>query len=419
MKVLIAGGGIGGLSCALSLHAAGIECTVLERAREIRPLGVGINLQPHAVRELIELGLGEELARTAVATAELVYLDHHGRLKYREPCGVGRGYRWPQYSVHRGRLQMLLLNAVRARSGDAAVRAGARVEDVRTDSSGVAVRVADEFAGTVRELTADLLVGADGLDSTVRSRLHPEQAPVHWSGTLMWRGAAEGEPFLTGRSMIHADDGRLVRFIAYPISGPGDRDGRVLINWVCQVTVAEPQPLAEGAGWNRPGRLQDVLPHLRGWRAEGLDIPGLVARSPQIMEYPMVDREPLAWWGTDNITLLGDAAHPMYPVGANGASQAVVDARVLAYELATDKTATTALRRYEARRRDATKDVVLAAREMDRAEREARASAAVRAERGNTMDRAYGEISTAYRRRAGNDVAELNARPSLTPPRLG
>ncbi|WPB95428.1 flavin-dependent oxidoreductase [Streptomyces malaysiensis] len=394
MTVLIAGAGIGGLTAALSLHAAGVEAAVVESAREIRPLGVGINLLPHAVRELIELGLGDELAATGVATAENVYCDRSGRRIFTEPRGVAQGYRWPQYSVHRGELQRLLLAAVRERLGADAVRTGARV--VGFDGSGardrVRVRVLDRATGAVEDTYARALIGADGLHSAVRAALHPRGGPLLWSGIRMWRGTTRAEPFLTGRSMVIVRDGD-AELVAYPIGG-----GR--INWVCQVRMSEPGPLTGEAAWNRAGRLADVLPYFADWRLGWLDVPGLLTGSGEILEYPMVDREPLPRWGSGRVTLLGDAAHPMYPVGANGASQAVVDARVLARELARAEGVPAALARYETERREATAAVVRANRAMNRA--------------GARTPEELARLTDTYRDTTGGDVRTLNARASLS-----
>ncbi|MFG2579016.1 flavin-dependent oxidoreductase [Streptomyces malaysiensis] len=394
MTVLIAGAGIGGLTAALSLHAAGVEAAVVESAREIRPLGVGINLLPHAVRELIELGLGDELAAIGVATAENVYCDRSGRRIFTEPRGVAQGYRWPQYSVHRGELQRLLLAAVRERLGADAVRTGARV--VGFDGSGardrVRVRVLDRATGAVEDTYARALIGADGLHSAVRAALHPRGGPLLWSGIRMWRGTTRAEPFLTGRSMVIVRDGD-AELVAYPIGG-----GR--INWVCQVRMSEPGPLTGEAAWNRAGRLADVLPYFADWRLGWLDVPGLLTGGGEILEYPMVDREPLPWWGSGRVTLLGDAAHPMYPVGANGASQAVVDARVLARELAGAEGVPAALARYETERREATAAVVRANRAMNRA--------------GARTPEELARLTDTYRDATGGDVRTLNARASLS-----
>jgi 2-polyprenyl-6-methoxyphenol hydroxylase-like FAD-dependent oxidoreductase len=414
--VVIIGGGIGGLTAALSLHAAGIGAQVIESVREIRPLGVGINLLPHATRELIELGLGDELAATAISTTENVYLDQFGTRLWSETRGRDSGYEWPQYSVHRGRLQMLLLAAVRERLGPHAVRTGTRVEEFEQTSTAVHARLLDRATGTHTQIQTPILLGADGLHSTVRAALHPDQGPPQFSGVRMWRGMTETDAYLTGRSQIIANDAHSTRLIAYPISAPDDH-GKALINWVCQVPVSPPGPLTQDVSWNQVGHLGDVLPYYVGWTLGVLDVEALLRGSAEIMEYPMVDRDPLPAWGQGRVTLLGDAAHPMYPVGANGASQAIVDARVLAYELATTDGATRhdvtgALTRYEEARREATTATVLANREMDRAERAAAAA--------GTQDRAgsgeLASITQAYRQASGGDVDTFNARPSLTPP---
>ncbi|WP_225805154.1 flavin-dependent oxidoreductase [Streptomyces sp. NK15101] len=412
MHVVVVGGGIGGLTTALSLHAAGIQATVLERTRRIRPLGVGVNLQPHAVRELTELGLGDDLAALGVPTAEMVWVDRSGGIQHREDLGTARGYHWPQYSVHRGELQMLLLAAVRERLGRDAVRTGTAFEDVHQDEDGIRARVRDRGTGAGTEVAGDLLVGADGLHSAVRARLHPDEGPLHWSGTMMWRGVTETDAFLTGRTMIHADAGRGARLIAYPIGPEAADRGRSLTNWVCMVSVAEPGPLDGSAGWDRAGRVEDVLPHFADWDLGRLDVPGLLTGARDVLEYPMVDRDPLPGWGDGRVTLLGDAAHPMYPVGANGASQAVVDARVLAYALATTRDPVTALRAYEDERRAATTAVVLANRRMDRSKPKNGSGPSGAA----APDGIYAKIATTYRNTTGNDVAELNARASLHPP---
>ncbi|MFI6051246.1 flavin-dependent oxidoreductase [Streptomyces violascens] len=392
MTVLIAGAGIGGLTAALSLHAAGIDAVVMESAREIRPLGVGINLLPHAVRELTELGLGEHLAEAGVATAENVYSDSKGRQLFAEPRGLAKGYRWPQYSVHRGELQLMLLAAVRERLGTDTVRTGMRLVDFAQESDGVRVRLLNRASGAVEEIGAEALIGADGLHSAVRARLHPDGGPLLWSGVRMWRGVTHAEPFLTGRSMVIVREGD-VELVAYPI-------GRGRINWVAQVRVSEPGPLAEGADWNSAGRLADVLPYFEGWSPGQLDVPALLANSSGILEYPMVDREPLPAWGRGRVTLLGDAAHPMYPVGANGASQSVVDARVLAHELAAAGDVPTGLARYEGLRREATAAVVLANREMSRS--------------SSDSARGLARMTDTYRHATGSDVDVLNSRASLT-----
>ncbi|MGY5128256.1 flavin-dependent oxidoreductase [Streptomyces nigrescens] len=330
MRITIAGGGIGGLATALSLHAAGLDDIVIHEAtQEIRPLGVGINLLPHAVRELTELGLADRLAAIGVPTAELTYFNRYGQAIWSEPRGLDAGYRWPQYSVHRGRLQLLLLDAVRERLGAHSIRTGSRITGLRHDS--------------------DLLVGADGIHSAVRASLFPGEGAPPWNGLVLWRGTTYGEPFLTHRSMIMAGDGTQ-KFVAYPIG-----DGR-LINWIAERPLDGEPP--ERGNWNRPADLATVVEHFSDWRFDWLDVPGIIEGAEAAFEYPMVDRDPLPYWTRDDVVLLGDAAHAMYPIGSNGASQAIIDARVLAHSLATTGSATA----YENIRRPATTALQLANR---------------------------------------------------------
>lgn len=345
--IVIAGAGIGGLATALALHARGFQVTVLDSARELRPLGVGINLLPHAVRELFELGLGEGLVAMSATPAVIDFYRSNGALLFREPRGIEGGYGYPQCSVHRGRLQMLLLDAVRARLGRDSVRTEAAVTDF--DETDEQVRVTTRRG----EFMAEVLIGADGVHSIVRRRLHPGPDPLAWSGVRMFRGASRIRPFLDGRTMaiVKGTDG--VELVVYPI-------GDDLVNWVLQVTETAPGPLPGDANWNTRVDPAAVLAPMSGWNLDWLDPAELVNRSDAVFEYPMVDREPLPHWGTRRVTLLGDAAHPMYPVGANGGSQAILDARALADELAAGH----GIAGYEARRIPETAAVVYANREM-------------------------------------------------------
>ncbi|WP_440071209.1 flavin-dependent oxidoreductase [Streptosporangium sp. OZ121] len=423
MRVLIIGGGIGGLTTALSLHAAGIDCVIAESAVELRPLGVGINLQPHAVRELTELGVGDELAEIGVPTGSMNFTDRFGGTILSLPRGRFAGYNWPQYSVHRGELQMLLLSAVRERLGAGAVRTGLRLEDFEqyeTGSAGpagvtgVTVSLRDVRTGEHLKETADVLVGADGIHSAVRARLHPGDGPLMWNGIRMWRGTAEGDPFLDGTTMIVAGSNLSAKFVVYPISRARAR-GRVLINWVAEVMTAEPGTVP-AADWSRPGRLEDVLPHFDGWRLPYLDVPALISGSERILEYPMVDKDPLPWWGAGRVTLLGDAAHPMYPVGANGGSQAVLDARVLARELAGATDPAAGLAAYEKERRTATTGLVLAHRELPMEKTIALVTERAPGGFDDIADvltpKELAEMAAAQQRITDVDVSALNARSS-------
>ena len=359
MRVLVAGGGIGGLATALSLHAAGIDVEVVESARSIQAYGAGINLLPHAVRELTELGLGEEVEAAGIATKELVYHDRFGSKIHSEARGRAAGYRWPQISIHRGELQALLLRAVQERLGANAVTCGLAFERFEQHGSAIVAEVRERATGELRTIEAGVLVGADGIDSAVRAQLHPGEGPARWSGVGMWRGVSEAEPFGSGRTMIMAGSNRSEKFVAYPIRA---RDGRRIVNWVAEVRLAPDDASADGHSWTRTSDPAAVIERFASWDFDWLDVPALIATTASIFEYPMIDRDPLAYWGAGRVTLLGDAAHPMYPIGSNGASQAIIDARVLARELARHDDPAAAFASYEDERRPATSAIILANR---------------------------------------------------------
>ncbi len=407
MRAIVVGGGIGGLTAALALQAAGIEAQVFEQAAEIRPLGVGINLLPHAVRELTELGLGEELAGIGVPTAELIYANRFGQTIWREDRGRAAGYHWPQYSLHRGRLQMLLFDTVRARLGGAAIRTGARLAGFDQDGTGVTARFAD---GTTAQ--GDVLVAADGIHSVVRETFFPDQGAPKWNGAILWRATSRAAPYLTGRSMVmagHQDQ----KFVCYPLE-EGDP---ALINWIAEIRVKVTDWPRED--WNRPGKVADFLPAFADWDFGWLDVPALIRATEAVYEFPMVDRDPLPFWSRGRVTLLGDAAHPMYPIGSNGASQAIIDARVLAWHLATAPSAEAALARYEDDRRPPMGALVLANRRngpecvMQFAHERAPAGFARREE--VITDAELQAAAGDYKLVAGFDRDQLNDRPSLTP----
>ncbi len=347
MTVLIAGAGIGGLALALTCHQIGAECRVLESVRELRPLGVGINLQPNAVRELDDLGLMDRLPAIGVETREWALVGRNGNDVYAEPRGRLAGYRWPQFSVHRGRLQMLLYQAVVERLGPDAVVTDARVTGWRNraDDGGVEVDVVSR-SGPTETLTGSVLVGADGLHSAVRAAMHPDEGPPAWGGAVLWRATSPGRPIRSGASftLVGSLD---QRFVHYPISEPDPATGLQEQNWLAELTV-DPEHNEWGDGdWNRRVSTDKFLPAFAEWDFDWLDIPELVGRAEAVYEYPMVDRDPIDRWVDGRVALLGDAAHVMYPVGSNGASQAIVDARVLGARLVEHGVGPEALAAYE------------------------------------------------------------------------
>ena len=355
LPVLIAGGGIGGLVLALMLHARGVACRVLEAVAEVRPLGVGINVLPHSIRELSALGLLPRLDAVAIRTRRLTYANHLGQRIWTEPRGLGAGHDVPQFSVHRGRLHRLLWDAAVERLGAGAVQAGWRLFGFAEDAGYVTARFAAP-AGTAQYMKGGALVGADGSHSTLRALLHPEDPGVRWNGIQMWRGAVDWPAFDGGDAMVVAGDG-VAKLVLYPIA-PGSAPDRRLTNWVVYARVADhatPPPGREH--WLRPGR-PEAFRHLAGRLAlPFVNVEAMIAETPEIFEYPMCDRDPLPWWTCGRATLLGDAAHPMYPVGSNGASQAILDARSLADRLA-EQPAPAALQAYEAERLPATTAIV-------------------------------------------------------------
>jgi 5-methylphenazine-1-carboxylate 1-monooxygenase len=361
MTILIVGGGIGGLTAALSLHQIGVDCRVFESVSVPRPLGVGINVLPHAVRELTELGLEGALAQTGIPTAELAYYNKHGQRIWSEPRGREAGYNWPQFSIHRGLLQLVLLEAARDRLGAYNILTGYHLDGWEETSTKVIARFIDKRSGDrLPDQEGDLLLGADGIHSTVRQILYPNEGPPLWNGAILWRGTSRAKSFLTGRGMIMAGH-EFQKFVAYPIADPAPTMGEAVINWIAERKF-RPDHDWRREDWNRVGDPRDFLPWFADWRFDWLDVPGLVHAADACFEYPMVDRDPLDRWTFGRVTLMGDAAHPMYPIGSNGASQGILDARVLARELRRAGPTPEALLAYEAERRPATAKIVMANR---------------------------------------------------------
>jgi 2-polyprenyl-6-methoxyphenol hydroxylase-like FAD-dependent oxidoreductase len=353
MEIAIIGGGIGGLAAALRLHAMGFRPVVYEAARELKPLGVGIAIQPYGTRELTELGLGAELAAGSVEARDSIYLNRFGQHIYEEKVGPHIGYSHHQYMMHRGHLQMMLYRAVLDRLGPEAVRLGHHCAGFTQDATGVTAHFDDR-----PDARADVLIGADGVRSRIREQLHPGRGSPAYSGITLWRGVTLAKPYLSGGSVMHIGALRTGILMVYPILDQVGGSALSLTNWVLE-KHGRPDVMED---WNRQGRLADIEHDFDDCRVDGIDIPALFRDAEAIYEYPMVDHEPLGRWSFGRVTLLGDAAHAMYPRGGNGSNQAIVDARVLAECLDVADDPVGALARYDSARRESANALVLACR---------------------------------------------------------
>ena len=414
MTVLIAGAGIAGLSMGLTLHQLGIPFRIHERVTEMRPLGVGINIQPNAVRELYDLGLQTRLDAIGVRTRQYGFYTKTGLEIWAEPRGQYAGYTWPQYSIHRGQLQMLLLETLRARAGQDCVITGAGVARYETGTEGAALILSD---GT--RVAGDLVIAADGIRSAIRAQMLPDEGEPIWNGAIMWRGTSPGVPFLGGAAMILAGHDTQ-RFVSYPISATDPETGLAQMNWIAELRVDPGRAMAKG-DWNKPADPADFLPAFEGWDFGWIDCPGMIrgATGP-IYEYPMVDREPMARWTDGRVTLMGDAAHATYPVGSNGASQAIIDARKLGAALRDHGVTPAALEVYEAEMRPRAEAIL-------RANRGAGPDAVMQMVEdrcGGTFDTIEDVIPRAdlaahaekYKRLSGFSIEVLNAQPAILGP---
>ncbi len=408
---MIVGGGIGGLVTALKLHRAGISVKVFESVETIKALGVGINLLPHSVRVLTELGLAEELEQTGLPTAELMYVNKFGQKIWQEDRGINAGYKWPQYSIHRGRLQMLLLKAVKDQLGEEAVLTGHHLTSFENEEDGVAAHFENKKTGeSLGTYRADILIAADGIHSVVRKFFYPNEGLPKYSGRILWRGITEATPYLTGRSMIMAGY-QDQKFVAYPICPDTAAQGSSLVNWIAELNV---ETMPDRADWNKEIDKEKFAPAFKNWDFGWLNVPKIIEEAEAVYEFPMVDRDPLPQWSFGRISLLGDAAHPMYPIGSNGASQAILDADALGQVIAEQQDAESALKAYEALRREATANIVLTNRQngpevvMQIVEE--------RAPNGFTnlgdiiSDKELEEIAVRYKKIAGFDRESLNAK---------
>ncbi len=345
-RVLIAGGGIAGLSLALTLHQIGVDCVVFESVREIKPLGVGINLQPNAVRELFDLGIdASALDQVGIQAQEWALVGLNGRDIYSEPRGLKAGYQWPQYAAHRGKLHLLLYQTVIKRLGESAVRLGQRITAYEKHTNGSVTAIVTHANGDTTRETGRLLIGADGIHSAVRAQMHPNQPPIHWGGTLMWRGTTLAKPIRTGSSFVGLGTHKH-RMVIYPISAVND-DGLAQINWIAEKTMDSTTEWQK-SGWFKPVAIDTFAADFDDFRFDWLNVPDLLRRSEIAYENPMIDRDPAPYWNDGPVALMGDAAHAMYPTGSNGASQAMVDARVLGASIIRHGVTAAALDAYNA-----------------------------------------------------------------------
>ena len=414
--LLIAGGGIGGLTLALTLHQIGVPCRVLESTREMKPLGVGINLQPNAVRELFELGFAaSDLDAVGLPVKEWALVGLNGRDIYSEPRGLDAGYRWPQYAAHRGDFHNRLYHTVLDRLGADAVQLDTRVTGYRNTDTGVEVHT-ENASGKSHTQRAPLLIGADGIHSAVRAHMHPDQPPIHWGGAILWRGTTRARALRTGASFIGLGTHRH-RMVIYPISHP-DGNGDALINWIAEVTVDAEQGW-QADRWFQPAEVEDFVGHFESFRYPWLDVPALLRGAECAFQNAMIDRDPVDTWVDGGVALMGDAAHAMYPTGSNGASQAIVDARVLGAKLIEHGVNAAALQAYNDELCEPISELVLRNRNagpfglLDLVDKHCGGvfddidAVVPEAERNDFMAR--------YKASAGFAMAELNA----APPRIG
>lgn len=413
MCVLIAGGGIAGLTLGLTLHQIGVPFRIFESTRDIRPLGVGINLQPNAVRELFDLGLASELDRIGVRTRQIGFYTKLGKTIWEEPRGLAAGYAWPQYSVHRGALQMLLYRTVLERAGPDSVVTGARANGYRNAGEKAVLTLANGL-----EIEGDLIVAADGIHSALRAQMYPGEGGPIWNGQVLWRAVSEAPAFFGGGAMVMIGHDFL-RLVAYPISDPDPETGPATINWIAEKRF-DPKAGWAKEDWNREVDPETFAADFADWRFDWIDVPALIDRAERVFEYPMVDRDPVDNWVDGRVTLMGDAAHPTYPVGSNGASQAIVDARVIGAYLVQYGVSPTALGAFEAEIRPQTTGVGLANR-----------GSGPDAILQKVEDLCGGDFkdiddvihrddlaahSAKYKSLAGLSIAELNAKPPIIAP---
>ena len=353
MRIAIVGAGIGGLALALGLQQRGVACDVYEAAPEVRELGVGITLLPHAMRELAQLGLQEQLEPLGIENLESVFFNRWGQYVYREARGRHAGYAMPELGMHRGRLHGVMFRAALQRLGAGCIHLDHRCVGLQQDEAQVTLSFQDSQGRLRPAVDADVVIACDGVNSAVRRQFYPREQPA-FAGINTWRGVTVHKPILTGKTYLRIGSIDTGKMVIYPIADNVDGQGSQLVNWVAEIRSAD-----RGRNdWNKPGRLEDFLPVYQDWKFGWLDVPALIAGADEILEYPMVDKDPVAQWTFGRVSFLGDAAHPMYPRGSNGSAQALLDAALLSALLSEGKDPLAALRRYEAQRLPATASVV-------------------------------------------------------------
>jgi len=417
VRIAIVGGGIVGLTTAVSLARVGFRPTVYEAVRKPSPLGVGINVLPHAVREIAELGLLAKLTAIGVSIEDLVYRMADGREVWHEPRGLSAGYDWPQVAVHRGRLQMMLLEEVQSALGPDAVRFGHALGALRLGEKSTRLDFIDRETGApLQGVDADVVIGADGIHSAVRKQFYPQEGIPKWSGVSLFRGTTLLPKGQVG-ALMHWTGHSRQKFAGYPIS-IDPQSGEIVFNWICDLKTAEAGSTPR-EDWNRRVDRAPLLPRYAGWQWPGIDVQQIVSAAGDVFEFPMVDRDPLPRWTHGRVTLAGDAAHPMYPIGSNGATQGILDARAVAFHLATAPDADEALARYEAERREATSRIVLTNRAHG-PDKVLEIAAARAADPGTDLASVFpraerAQISQDYKVIAGFDPVQLKQRRSYTP----
>lgn len=345
-KILIVGAGIAGLTAALRLHALGIDVEVFEAAQDVRELGVGINLQPNAVKELTNLGLLGKLCEIGSSMEVLRYHNRHGQEIWSEPRGLKAGYLWPQFGISRGRFQGLLLKTVRERLGDDAVRTGHYFHRLQQTGDTIVAEFLDGRDGKpVGRYSGDLLIAADGIHSAVRRFFYAQEAAPRFAGQIMWRGVTDARTFLDNHTMFMAGH-RAQKVVFYPMAGSGSHSGSTEINFVAEDSIDPEKPMPQEE-WNRVCSIDEVAPRFEKWAYDWCDVPGIIREAKQLYVFPKVDRDRIPKWTFGRVTMIGDAAHAMHPAGSSGASQAIVDVRALALAFKTQADPVKAIDFYE------------------------------------------------------------------------